>query len=144
MEEGPQILPPPTLEPISRPSSASTAASASLTQLPGISSLAAVSAATASPQSRPSNGPPPTMYTGASPAATSGGSGGNLVRRKYVPSPQHFPSPICPKRSFSQSHRNWPATTIVCMQGRYVMSDCRGVIIGGLPMCHFHRLIACY
>ncbi|KAF7546979.1 hypothetical protein G7Z17_g8044 [Cylindrodendrum hubeiense] len=78
MEEGPQILPPPTLEPISRPSSASTAASASLTQLPGISSLAAVSAATASPQTRPLNGPLPTMYTGASPAATSGGSGGNL------------------------------------------------------------------
>ncbi|KAH7149920.1 hypothetical protein B0J13DRAFT_278641 [Dactylonectria estremocensis] len=142
MEEGPQILPPPTLEPISRPSSASTAASASLTQLPGISSLAAVSAATASPPSRPLSGPPPTMYTGASPAATSGGSGGNLVRCKHAPSLQHYPSPICPKRTFTQSPLNWLATPILCMQGRCEMSDCQGVDYQGLSRCHIHCLIA--
>lgn len=53
MEDGPQILPPPSIEPISRPSSTSTSASASLTQLPGISSLAASNgASTSSPQLR--------------------------------------------------------------------------------------------
>ncbi|KAF7560620.1 hypothetical protein G7046_g3528 [Stylonectria norvegica] len=57
MDDGPQILPPPTLEPISRPSSTSTSASASLTQLPGISSLAAANAAVNSPQLRCVNNP---------------------------------------------------------------------------------------
>ncbi|KAH7328298.1 hypothetical protein B0I35DRAFT_14429 [Stachybotrys elegans] len=54
MEDGPQILPPPTLEPISRPSSTSTSASATLPQLPGISSLnpSNGAASTGSPQLR--------------------------------------------------------------------------------------------
>lgn len=93
MEEGPQILPPPTtLDPISRPSSTSTSASANPSQqLPGISALAASNGngstngntnsngngTTSSPQSRPAN-PPPPVYTGASPAATTGGGSSNL------------------------------------------------------------------
>ncbi|KAI9171082.1 GATA type zinc finger protein asd-4 [Paramyrothecium foliicola] len=80
MEDGPQILPPPpSIDPISRPSSTSTSASASLTQLPGISSLGPNNGASAeSPQLRATNAPAAPTYTGASPAATSGGSGNSL------------------------------------------------------------------
>jgi hypothetical protein len=93
MEDGPQILPPPSIDPISRPSSTSTSASASLTQLPGISSLAASNGASNNPpqpQLRATNAPSAPTYTGASPAATSGGAGNNLVSCVIFLSILHF------------------------------------------------------
>lgn len=45
-----QVLPPPPIEPISRPSSTSTSASANVQQLPGIASLAASNATAEPPQ----------------------------------------------------------------------------------------------
>ncbi|KAK1252834.1 hypothetical protein MKX08_004021 [Trichoderma sp. CBMAI-0020] len=74
-----QVLPPPPIEPISRPSSTSTSASANVQQLPGIASLAASNAAAEPPQQqRPPPIPQPQMYHGVSPAATSGGNNGNM------------------------------------------------------------------
>ncbi|KAL7950200.1 hypothetical protein V8C42DRAFT_309779 [Trichoderma barbatum] len=77
MEEA-QVLPPPPIEPISRPSSTSTSASANVQQLPGIASLAASNATAEAPQQRPPPIPQPQMYHGVSPAATSGGTNGNM------------------------------------------------------------------
>ncbi|KAL2111690.1 hypothetical protein VUR80DRAFT_9537 [Thermomyces stellatus] len=75
MEDGTQVLPlPHSLEPISRPSSAST--SASVPQLPGISSLAPNNSASETPQTRTTSAPNPTCVA-SSPAATAGG-GNNL------------------------------------------------------------------
>ncbi|KAL7922265.1 hypothetical protein ACQKWADRAFT_83837 [Trichoderma austrokoningii] len=74
-----QVLPPPPIEPISRPSSTSTSASANVQQLPGIASLAASNAAAEPPQQqRPPPIPQPQIYHGVSPAATSGGNNGNM------------------------------------------------------------------
>ncbi|KAK4080299.1 transcriptional regulator family: GATA type zinc finger [Trichoderma harzianum] len=77
MEEA-QVLPPPPIEPISRPSSTSTSASANVQQLPGIASLAASNATAEAPQQRPPPIPQNQMYHGVSPAATSGGTNGNM------------------------------------------------------------------
>ncbi|RFU74853.1 gata transcription factor [Trichoderma arundinaceum] len=77
MEEA-QVLPPPPIEPISRPSSTSTSASANVQQLPGIASLAASNATADSPQQRAPPIPQPQVYHGVSPAATSGGTNGNM------------------------------------------------------------------
>ncbi|KAI8635273.1 hypothetical protein F5Y19DRAFT_407197 [Xylariaceae sp. FL1651] len=68
MEEGRAVTPlPATLEPISRPSSASTTASAAIAQLPGITALAA--SATSSPQLKTASAPVPTS-TPTPPAAS--------------------------------------------------------------------------
>ncbi|KAK5998612.1 GATA type zinc finger protein asd-4 [Cladobotryum mycophilum] len=78
MDESTQILSHASMDPISRPSSTSTSGSVNMQHLPGISSLATSNPATESPQSRPANIPQPHMYHGVSPAATSGGNGGNM------------------------------------------------------------------
>ncbi|UNI21602.1 GATA zinc finger protein 3 [Purpureocillium takamizusanense] len=83
MEDGLQMLPPQTADPISRPSSTSTSASATLPHLPGIAALAASNAANSttpdSPQLRATSAPQALMNAGISHAATSGGGGGMPV-----------------------------------------------------------------
>ncbi|RDA86964.1 hypothetical protein CP532_6745 [Ophiocordyceps camponoti-leonardi (nom. inval.)] len=78
MEDGIQMLPPQSADPISRTSSTSTSASASLPQLPGIAALAASNAAPETPQLRATAAPQAPIHQGMSPAATSGGGGSNL------------------------------------------------------------------
>ncbi|RDA96209.1 hypothetical protein CP533_1708 [Ophiocordyceps camponoti-saundersi (nom. inval.)] len=78
MEDGIQMLPPQSADPISRASSTSTSASASLPQLPGIAALAASNAAPETPQLRATAAPQAPIHPGVSPAATSGGGGSNL------------------------------------------------------------------
>ncbi|KAL7899355.1 hypothetical protein HDV64DRAFT_226561 [Trichoderma sp. TUCIM 5745] len=102
-----QVLPPPPIEPISRPSSTSTSASANVQQLPGIASLAASNATAEPPQhQRPPPIPQPQMYHGVSPAATSGGNNGNMVSLQSSLSFRLLPWPSCYPISI---HRMAPA-----------------------------------
>ncbi|KAI1445378.1 hypothetical protein F5Y02DRAFT_131100 [Annulohypoxylon stygium] len=81
MEEGAAPpLPPATLEPISRPSSTSSA-TASIAQLPGVSALATTNSTTSSPQLRATSTPVPLMNS--SPAAHAPTASGNLVSHQF-------------------------------------------------------------
>ncbi|PNY27656.1 GATA type zinc finger protein asd-4 [Tolypocladium capitatum] len=132
MEDSLQMLPPHSVDPISRPSSTSTSASATLPQLPGIAVLATSNAAPEPPQPRATAALQALMNAGVSHAATSGG-GGNMVS-PTEPNPsatmRHLPSQsLAPHRDVRRqlspcNHRNqlrealWPGRGRCCTASR--------------------------